>query len=185
MARKPTLDDCFTQFLADLADQAGHIEGRYAAGAAYVGRRVDKRWRRLEYEVTKWLDERYPQTFGRDQALVAIEGDAAVLDGRDDHDGGLDARTACARARELGAGVVSGTRIDPWREALEQVNVIGQSVADLADGVKADDAHAAAIASHVARRAFSAYRLAKYRLMDDALDSGELPGDNSYQWLEA
>jgi hypothetical protein len=157
----PTQDDVVTAlgWVLDYAtDQMPHLESSVASHAAYVGRRLDQAWRRLEYVAMGWLEERY-QDYGRC---------------------GVDIETA--RAHATSVLDVSHLPPDPLAHATHHLRSCGDTLAELRRCLRPRTrverrVRSTAVLMHVARRSFSGYRLAKYQWLDAALgdpDDGEI-----------
>jgi hypothetical protein len=164
----PDLADAGRAFLACVSYQSPYLLSRNCEGTAYVGRRLDHAWRALDHLAGAWVEERYQE----DGAAPTGLGDLGA---------------AIARARSLPPVEAAIGSDSPNVVANDHLQAARAMVERLLEALSGDELHVGTVAVHLhlARRAFSAYRLAKYRWLEREYDAGEYRPQAAYRWLEA
>jgi hypothetical protein len=130
-------------FLALASDQLPHVEHQDLELASYVGRRLDQAWRRLDHVTGVWLEERYQGQADEDEGRRAVLEALSLL------------KTGAPRRPD--AETLMGRLLCATIEVVDR---------DLLPAVERGDAVGAAVASYVARRWFTKYRVLKWRWLE-------------------
>lgn len=146
-----------------IADQLPHLEVEDHARAVYAGRYVDGAWRALELGVDRWV------------AAVDAESGMPTDDLRDVGEVLIAARDAPPL---VSAASASGN------EVAGHLRAVASFCSRLERGLAERDGHEVCIAAHLMRRSFSAYRVSKYRWLEDAVEESHFTPVSAYDWLE-
>jgi hypothetical protein len=162
-----TLVEALGEFLDYARHQQPYLRGGNLEGAAYVGRRLDHAWRTIDHLAGRWVEERYQAELG-------------------DSSGEDDLRVTAERARSSPLDIPE----QPDELNLAASELLAEAAAAIEELRHALDSpehavRAAAVALYLARRSFAAYRVAKYRWFEWALEHGRYAPQASYRWLEA
>jgi len=154
-----TMQEAISWFLIYAADQCPHLERRDVQAALYVGRRLEHAWRRLDLTAGQWIDDGYD--------VSAKQGER-------------DLRSAARRSAKLpklcddAGGELPIAALRHLAAAGDEVNAIK---------VSRRAPRSMTVGMHLARRSFSAYRVMKYRWIDDELTT--LDPQWAYQVFES
>lgn len=147
-----------------IADQLPHLDAEDHLRAVYAGRYVDGAWRDVEHQVDRWV------------SAVAAEPGMPSDDRRDVG----EVLIAAGDAPPLASGSVQ----TDGREAAAHLRAVAALVSRIERALEDGDGHEVCIAAHLMRRSFSAYRVVKYRWLEDAVEDGRFTPVSGYDWME-